>query len=564
VVGSFRELIPSGPNRRVAILADPSQRRALQPWLDRFSGDRVHVLSPEEAPEWELEDRAVQHHSCTQITELTVQVRALGAIDVMVDLLPTELLPSEATDHLELFSRLFRSVRKGGVYILDRRAALAEETDAGIERWLRVLAAASTPGRHEDLRRSESELARSTGAVVVTRDLVMATKRVKHYLKLRHARVDRMLVAREPHLRVRELERLRGATFESKAVVTSHPANVDVERMPQTIEHPALYLRHYQGKIALAGSSLMFVGHTILPDSFRWHLEPNPSNPAIKSVSHHYARIPSDHVPKRGLAGNYYTLDCAYSGHFGHVTSEVLSRIWGWDRAKEEIPDLKAIFHVQPGNHRRPSLELDLFTAYGIPESDIVWVNEPVWLESVVSAMPMWHNELPYYAHPGMTAVWDRLTAGLMPSKLSPDLPDRIFVSRNEKQWRRTCRNADDVEALFEANGFTVVHPEHLELGQQVELFSRARVVAGFGGSGMFNLMHAKQVKTVICLNQEAYTARNEHLFTSLIGCDVHYFWSAPDVSHTDTAWKYTAFVSDWEFDFDRNGTELSDLLASL
>ena len=64
--------------------------------------------------------------------------------------------------------------------------------------------------------------------------------------------------------------------------------------------------------------------------------------------------------------------------------------------------------------------------------------------------------------------------------------------------------------------------------------FREARVVAGFGGSAMFNLMYAENLEGVILLNQEAYIARNEHLFTSLTGGEVHYFWSRPDVEHPE------------------------------
>ena len=81
--------------------------------------------------------------------------------------------------------------------------------------------------------------------------------------------------------------------------------------------------------------------------------------------------------------------------------TEVVSRLWGWDAAKREIPDLKAIFHVALPERARPDRSSSaLFTAYGIAEEDIVWVNEPVWLSSVVSATPMWHNAVPHYVHP--------------------------------------------------------------------------------------------------------------------------------------------------------------------
>jgi hypothetical protein len=76
--------------------------------------------------------------------------------------------------------------------------------------------------------------------------------------------------------------------------------------------------------------------------------------------------------------------------------------------------------------------------------------------------------------------------------------------------------------------------------------------------------MHSKNLKTLILLGHEAYTARNEHLYSSLIGGPVHYFWSRPEVPHPVGGWSQRAFDSDWEFDFARNRKPLEELFDSL
>ena len=63
----------------------------------------------------------------------------------------------------------------------------------------------------------------------------------------------------------------------------------------------------------------------------------------------------------------------------------------------------------------------------------------------------------------------------------------------------RVCRNAKDVERYFADRGYTVVYPEDLSLAHQVATFREARVVAGFGGSAMFNLMYAEKLEVVSC-----------------------------------------------------------------
>lgn len=538
----------------MVLLAHSSLRQEVPQWLEEFSGDRVSVISFDEAPEWGLEEGAAARGVARDLVKLLGQVRILGAVDVIVDLLPADLLPVGAKDRLQLFGSLFRYVDKGGVYVLDRRADRSESSLKALTAWLELLTASENTKVLGMLDRHEKEIARSVGQVAVGRDLVIATKRLRHYVILRDAQVDRVLPAREPSIRLRELERRPGGEFTAAAEVISHSPGFD-DTLPTHIEYPQLHLRHYEGRVAFAGQMLMYTGSTILPDSFRWHLASTPTNPRLFAVSRHFARIDSAHMPRRELDGHYYQLDCAYPHHFGHVMSEVVSRLWGWDTAKRENPDLKAIFHLKPQSRKNPSLEKALFTAYGIDESDIEWVNEPVWLRSVVSATPMWQNEVPHYVHPDIVETWDRIGDGLLAGAQDFETHDRIFVSRGAGAKHRHCRNNEAVEQFFTDQGFRVIYPERLSMAQQVAMFRGARVIAGYGGSAMFNLMYARKTQTVIVLNQEAYIARNEHLYTCLTGGRVHYFWSKPDSP---------TFQSDWEFDFERNGDELRRVVAEL
>ncbi len=564
-LGEFAALVRKRPHRVVVILAHDSQRLALEPWLRHFARDRVHVVAAAEAPEWELAEHGATFLEAATLTKVGQRIKALGPLDVIVTLLPAELLPEPAADDLELWARLFRFLRPHGSYVLDRRPVSAHARPHTLASWMRVLVAAESPEDLAELGPRDAELARSTRSVAVSRDLIVVTKRLKHYVKVREAAVHSVLPTREPRLRVTELASQRAGRLVAPGTVTSYDAGRPVEHLDDVIDHPSLALRRYEGKVALPGSGLMFTGFTILPDSFRWHLAANPSNPRLRAVSYNFARVESAQLPHRTLEGSYYQLDSAYPGHFGHLTTEVVSRLWGWDRAKEADPDLKVVFHVKRGSTRRPALELALFTAYGIDVDDIVWVNEPVWLESVASAAPMWHNEKPHYVHPEIAQTWRRITDGLLRDVPPVETAERIFVSRSSGyESHRFCRNTAEVEAFFAARGFRIVLPEHLSLPEQAAVFGAATTVAGFGGSALFNLMHARDVRDVIVLSHDSYTARNEHLFSAVLGCDTHYFWSRADVTHPEGDWTTEAFFSAWEFDFERHARTLDELLASL
>lgn len=554
-MASYAGQLPSGSDRVVVVLAEKALRRRLVPWLTQFSGDRVHVISAESAPEWQLENTAITHHLGGNDAQLHWHLKLLGPADVILDLTAGDL-----AQHLALFRKLFFHLVPGGAYVIDqsdrRGNAFAPPTGA----WLSALFAAESAASSPKASGLDRETVAAVEGLSASRDLIVVSKRGRHQIKLRDSETNRIMAVRDREVEVTELETRPGGELVSDAVVISHEADVEIPHLQTRFTYPELHLRHYAGAVAFSGSTLMYTSKSILPDSFRHHLETSPDNARMINVSPTFGRVPDHEQPKDELPGHFYQLDCAFSGHFGHLMTETVSRLWGWDRAKQSLPELKAIFRIYHPKARDPVLERRLFTAYGIAESDIVWVDHPVLLESVVSATPMWHNQVPHYVHPAITDTYRRLSDGLI--DWAAPTYEKIFVSRASRSPRRTCRNADKVEAFFESHGFTVVYPETLDLGQQAAVFARAEVIAGFGGSALFNLLFAQKLQTLIVLSHEAYTARNEHLFAALLNCTVHYFWSPPDIAHPAGGWSQDAFYSDWEFDFSRNRPALEDLLA--
>lgn len=522
--------LPKRPSRIVVVLADAGAAE-LQPWLVRFRRDRVRMFA----------DPAAAHEA----------LLSMGPADVVLDLRGAEV------DHGVAWRRLFFHVRAGGAYVLGRagEAGFAAATRA----WAAGLLDAADPGAKASF--AAREYAAATADVYISRDVVVVGKRVAHLVKLRDAQTNRILPEREPSLRLTELATLPAGEFESRARVVMHEATIAVEPMPRFLSHPDLHLRHFGGRLAFRGATLLHGEHTILPESFRWHLANNPANPRTINSSPNFARLPSDDAPRETLRGNFYMVDPQYGG-FGHLLTEMVGRLWGWDQAKQAYPDLKAIFSVVRPWASAPQPKHRLLRAYGIADADIVWVHQPVYLTSLVSPTSMWHNHAPYYVHPQLRTVWDRMREALV----DPSAPchERIFVSRSGQYARRTCRNAAQVEELFAARGFTIIYPEQLDLGIQVGIFSSAKVVAGFGGSALFNVMWARNLQTMIVLNHDSYQHRNEHLYTSVLGGEVHYFWSTADVPQPARGVSLAATESGWEFDFARHGATLTHLLDSL
>jgi capsular polysaccharide biosynthesis protein len=551
--------------RSVALLWHPAAKGVTARWLRAFHCDRVTVLTTAPARAWPDQLARTVPRQVRDLDDLAREVARIGALDVLVDLLPSDHLPSPAVDRIELFKRLFRLLPPGGIYVVDRGVELRGSRGPGTPEWRGLVA-----GPPPDKPRSrgaviKTDVARSIRSMQVSRHLVAVRKRGRHVLALRqHDGLDRFLREREPGLSLTTILEKPAGVYVPRARMYEYGA-VPPNRWPERIRHPAAEVRHYQGDVLAARNMLLVAGSTVLPDSFRWPTAENMGQPRLQAVTPELARFWPRRVPgpKRRLDGDYYHLDALFSGHFGHVTSETTSRLWGWDAAKREIPDLKAFFHVRHRPRSVPPLEQRLFTAYGIPASDIVGILEPVTVSSLVGATPLWQDEPPFYAHPDIVETWQRLSTGLLDGA-APAEHERIFVSRGPTVGKRRCRNSRSVERFFAERGFHVLYPEQLDLAEQAALFAGARVVAGLAGSGMFNLMHTRRLETTIVLGHNGYTARNEHLYTSVLGGDLHYFWSPGDVPPPPSGGRtMTSFHSTWAFDFANLGADLERVLRS-
>ena len=122
---------------------------------------------------------------------------------------------------------------------------------------------------------------------------------------------------------------------------------------------------------------------------------------------------------------------------------------------------------------------------------------------------------------------------------------------------------AAEVEALFAGHGFVVVHPEDHPLADQVRMVRDAEVVAGFAGSGMFQIALAGGPKHVVLVGSESYTASNEYLISSVVGHRLDLVLCRPDVVRT-AGFDNASYQSDFTYDDRREGVFLRSVLAEL
>jgi capsular polysaccharide biosynthesis protein len=510
----------------------------------RIAGLRLHQYAPAGVRVIELVGRRVRDlHD-----ELS---RYAGSGMTVVD-----ARPSFGWGQLRAFRLCFLHLNEGDVWVALRSQRVPEGDPERLVKLAGRMLSAARPGK---LPRRWREYGRSTRRVRITSRLVVLEKARPHLLKVRDVGATELLTLREPGLRVSEIASLPGGTLKPSGTMTNYEG-APQPLFPTELVYPEARLRRYEGRVSLSAVSLATHGRSVLPDSFRWHGAAHPENKGLRDIDARFAR-PKRKPPGEALEGSYYFLWYYHPGHYGHVMTEAIAKLWGWSAAKAEEPDLKLLVREhprRPGTARR--IERVLLPAYGIDLDDVVWAPGPVTVDHLVGVTPLWHNAPPYYAHPELRADWRRLREGLPDATLAP--APKIFVTRRREGGNRYCRNVGDVEALFARHGFEIVQPETLAIPGQAALFAQARVIAGFGGTALFNLVYADALETLIVLNQSAYQARNEQLFAALLGVDSHFFWSDPDEGHPEGS--YAAHQSAWEFDFARNQAPLARLLSTL
>ncbi|WP_426247681.1 glycosyltransferase family 61 protein [Nocardioides sp. LHG3406-4] len=532
------------------VVADPSVDPAV--YSRGVRAGRVVLVGPESVAPTARKHTWEFVRQPAQLETLNLELRSIGPVDHLV--IATK---GRARRQARLLGALSPHVVRGGLVQLHLTPAVRDTLLPLLER-IRERASSSTASNMPKWRR---ELGLGIDQPTPTAYGLAVRKSLQHFVLLRDAEVAQVLRARPGSPRLSVLARRGAGQLSAHHQVSSYPSTAPVAGLGADIDYPELTLRRYEGALTLGSAALVTTDSVVLPESFKWQGE-RVHQPRIKLVESHFGRIRGPRADPRHLPGAYYFFDYAHPGHYGHLMTEALAKLWGWEEAKAVDPGLRLLMrtHHRDAARGRPRADLAVLRAYGIHEDDLVWVDGAVTVDVLVGATPTWHNKSPFYAHPETRHVWQRLRSGFGVAEPAQESPRLVFVTRHE--GNRLCRNVGAVEELFREFGFSIVHPGGLSPGEQASVFSNARVIAGFGGTGMFNMLYASGLEDVVVLNHEAYEARNEHMMAALLGADVHYFWSAPDVARP--VGYYEAFQSGWEFDLATNEGPLRELLERL
>ncbi|HET9422060.1 MAG TPA: glycosyltransferase 61 family protein [Nocardioides sp.] len=526
------EALPALEAPRVAIVSR-SADHALEKVLTRaVPGARVTVLP-----------------NSSTVADRHIELAARGPMDLIVDL-------ARGPKARRRFREVFFHLRPGGTLVsrLPR-----EETLDELVQELQALRSSGElhPPTTARERRTTRErdlhaLAASVGRLELRGGFVVVENTVDTVAKVRDTEMDRYLALR-PEAGER-IDSIAGVDFESRCEVRSSAGPGSAPDLPHHIEALELSLRQHSGVTCLP-RQIALQGDVVIPATFRHHAKERLRNAGLLDWAPDFARRPA--YDARPLPGRFFYLDNRYRGHFGHALTDQISQLWGWQRAKDRFPDLRALLFERDG-YPFAEWEYTLLEAGGIGRDDVHVASEPVEVETLVVASQMF--SMPDFVHPEIVRTYQSVGDALEADSRLAEGASRIFCSR---RGRRSGHNRDQIEQVFADAGFEVIHPEDHPLSDQVRLFRRADVLAGLAGSGMFQMAFAERPKHVILVGSESYTATNEYLIASVLGHRLDLVLCRPDVPQEDR-FKPAAFHSNFTYDPDREGRFLAQVLEDL
>jgi len=469
--------------------------------------------------------KVVQVDAREEPADVRLALASAGTLDAVFDLTP------ERDGRAARAHELLPHVRKGGVLVLPDAAGGDGVGGDGVDvRTMPTLARVGVHGAHLWLVNGRTTWVK------------LHEHEAEPYLRRKGPRAGRVLhevpaarIVRPPELLV------ESTTDESVSPAMAYDA-------------PALQIREYENAISRRGQ-VVTQGRVLLPDTFRHLNRANIDNHFIHSVGAGFAVL--NRTEPAPLEGVYFLLDSEFRGHFGHAMTEQLSRMWAWPEVKERYPDAKALVHTRAPYPTLFDWERHLWEAAGVAPDDLVLIDGPVRPDKLVVATPAFSQ--PDYVHPAVRDVYRRTGEALAAAAPDREYPERIFCSR--RILKRACHNAAEVESFFAERGFEVLFPEDYPIAEQAQLFRSAREVAGFGGSAMFNLAFATELRRAFLVSAETYAVQNEAMIAAANGQQLCMAWCRADVPHGSGAGVNSRMHTPFTFDVDREGTFLKRVL---
>ena len=191
--------------------------------------------------------------------------------------------------------------------------------------------------------------------------------------------------------------------------------------------------------------------------------------------------------------------------HFGHFLLESFSRL------RESKPGEKLLFHpfdLDADNDKLQKFQISLLEVIGINQSQIKIVRDDPCL-LIFSKYSPEVVQFPLSIEPEAIDFYQEISKRFQ-QKNSPN--QRLFFSRNNllSTNSRVSNHLNlMVEDLFKKYKFQIIHPELLNIEDQISLVSNAQIISGFRGSAMHLAIFARPGTSIMEFGDRELTGMN-------------------------------------------------------
>lgn len=205
---------------------------------------------------------------------------------------------------------------------------------------------------------------------------------------------------------------------------------------------------------------------------------------------------------------------------WGHFLTEGINRLWA---ILEGPSDPSAAFLVNSAVCSSRTAN-DFFTLAGVDANRLLTFQAPTRIAKVFIPTASFHNRgkaFTVHAKPPHAAA-ERLLAASSERKCVSGQP--LYLSRSQFRGLRTVRGERLLEDRLSSRGVRVVHPEQLDLKQQIRMFNEHNIFIGCWGSAFHGLLFRCNPVTasthVFC---QGMINTNFILVDAILGLDANY-----------------------------------------
>ncbi|WP_316896963.1 glycosyltransferase 61 family protein [Pseudodesulfovibrio indicus] len=211
--------------------------------------------------------------------------------------------------------------------------------------------------------------------------------------------------------------------------------------------------------------------------------------------------------------------------HYGHMLLESCSRMWVLEHVKQLAGANVEFVFINSCQRRNAVDQLLGLVEQVAPVRMIPHNRQCIQISRLMVPSPMF-IAVRGYCHPEQGNVLRNLFAPLAEHNRTAD---KIYFSRRKlSKKQRSLINEAEIEKVFTAHGYEVVHPQELSFGEQIGLYSQVRAMAGVEGSAIHNTLLAGKCEHLTVLNvhqgdpmvwhyQQQNICRAVHLDTTVV-----------------------------------------------